>query len=424
MKRRKILFMFTLAIALGALLLLTVTSLARRGGYIRIDEPNIEPVEACTNSIEFGFALEDAQGDISLLWEREDAPSSIPITATVRISNTGEVVAATVFSAEIVKPALQVLVEGPPGTTYTATHYWIRNEVAIGDPDYITGTTLENGNIIITWSEPVTVGTQLAVRLETEYINTESGDKLFRTTPYPNYDFDRIEEFITKSCAVARIYVPLVLRNSSGSPSPSPEPSPTPPPTFGLPVDEGFEGDLVPPSGWTRVQTNPRDTWKIYSAVPFTGTYAADCEYDDLLAYQNEVLLSPEFQASSAQLQFFSFGNLYWCRDTFDNCDLSVWLVIGDWGGGDDILVHTADEDWVATWQWSLTSVDLTPYLPDGTPVRVALQYEGLDGAQIGLDAISIVEGSVPGEGITPPAGDPVGGRDSRSRTRPVEDEN
>ena len=160
----------------------------------------------------------------------------------------------------------------------------------------------------------------------------------------------------------------------------------------GLPINEGFEGGAVPPSGWTSIQTNPREPWKIQQVgTPYAGSYSADVEYDVQLAYQNEVLLSPAFQAGSAQLQFYSFGSLYWCRDTFDNCDLNVWLVVGAWGGGDDIFVRTVDSDWAGTWVWSQTNINLTSYLPGG-PVRVAFQYEGLDGAQIALDAISITQ--------------------------------
>ena len=160
---------------------------------------------------------------------------------------------------------------------------------------------------------------------------------------------------------------------------------------FGLPIHNGFEAGQVPPSGWTLVQTNPRETWKRGQiGSPYEGYYYADCEYDDGMGHQNEVLLSPLFQASSAQLQFHSFGNLFWCRDAFDNCDLNIWLVVGDWGGGNDIYVRKADNDWSATWDWSSTTINLDPFLPAGTPVRVGFQYEGQDGAQIGLDAIHI----------------------------------
>jgi len=175
----------------------------------------------------------------------------------------------------------------------------------------------------------------------------------------------------------AYIYLPLIAKEYG-------------PGMFGLPIDEGFEGGVVPPSGWTRVQTNSRQTWGIETQAPYAGSYRASCEYDSQLESQDEVLLSPEFQAWTGQLQFHSFGSLFWCRDIFDNCDLNVWLVIDEWGGGDDILVYTADDDWTATGRWASSTVNLTPYLPTDTPVRIGFQYEGLDGAQVGLDAISI----------------------------------
>jgi immune inhibitor A len=175
------------------------------------------------------------------------------------------------------------------------------------------------------------------------------------------------------------VYLPIVVKNyTSGGSS-------------GLPINEGFEGGVVPPAGWARIQTNPRDTWKILvTGTPYAGTYSADVEYDDQLAQQDEVLLSPQFTASTAQLQFASEGSIYWCRDTFDNCDLDIWLVVGAWGGGDDIYLYNADGDWPANWTWAVSTVSLTPYLPSGTPVRVGFRYYGLDGAQVGLDAISI----------------------------------
>ncbi len=165
--------------------------------------------------------------------------------------------------------------------------------------------------------------------------------------------------------------------------------------SFGLPIEEGFEEGVMPPSGWTQIinsTSRPTTTWVINDIKPYSGVYQASVFYDPDLKPQNEVLLSPEFQASSAQLKFYSFGSLSWCRDVFDNCDLQVWLVVGSWGGGDDIYVYTADDDWAGSWIWSLSRVNLTPYLPSGTPVRVAFRYVGQDGAQIALDAVSITK--------------------------------
>jgi hypothetical protein len=188
------------------------------------------------------------------------------------------------------------------------------------------------------------------------------------------------EEFAT---VLTYVYMPITVRGHQMGGAGN----------FGLPITEGFEGGVVPPSGWLRVRTNPRQTWKIMQVgTPYAGSFAADCQFDAQTAPQNEVLLSPEFQADQAELKFRSFGSLFWCREDSDNCDLRVWLVVGAWGGGDDIFVGIADDDWTGTWVWSPSTMDLTPHLPYGTPVRVGFQYLGQDGAQIALDAISITQ--------------------------------
>jgi len=155
---------------------------------------------------------------------------------------------------------------------------------------------------------------------------------------------------------------------------------------------QGFEAGVMPPHGWTRVQTNASETWKIMTTgSPHSGLHAADVSSDPGLEPQDEVLLTPELRMTSGILTFYSMGSLHWCRDTNDNCDLQLWLVVGDWdaGAGDDICLGKADNDWTASWAWSLSSLDLTPVLP-GKPFRIGFRYLGLDGAQVGLDDIQI----------------------------------
>lgn len=205
--------------------------------------------------------------------------------------------------------------------------------------------------------------------------------------------------------------LPLVLKNFGT-------------PVIGLPIDEGFESSEVPPAGWEHVQTNPRETWQVLTGtLPPEGAIAATVYPDKQLENQDEVLLSPEFQARRAWLQFYSFGSLYWCRDTSDNCDLNVWLVVDGWGGGDDVLVHTADDDWTNTFEWSFSSVNLTPHLLSGMPVQVGFQYEGAGGAQVGLDAISITSGGALHSGFDPLPNLPAGNRGSRSHTWTAEND-
>jgi hypothetical protein len=150
---------------------------------------------------------------------------------------------------------------------------------------------------------------------------------------------------------------------------------------------ENFESGLVPSPGWSNIQYNPRDTWVIASGNPFEGTHYAHVIADDMDEKQSEWLISPEITANSGVLRFWSFGSLYWCRDTMDNCHLNVWVLRNGWGGGDDTLLGRADDDWLITWRWAETTIDLESYL-DGTPVQVGFQYVGIDGAEVGLDLI------------------------------------
>jgi thermitase len=191
----------------------------------------------------------------------------------------------------------------------------------------------------------------------------------------------------TSTVVTAWVYLPFVAKNYG-------------PPSFGLPISEGFESGVMPPSGWDRITTNtsaPYTTWIAETAdpaaglYPYSGTYYAACFYDNINhLLQDEILLSPEFGASTAQLQFHSMGSVYYCRDTFDYCELNIWVVVGAWDGADDTKIYTADNDWTADYVWALSTVDLTPYLSLGTPVRVGFQYAGLNGDLIGLDAIQI----------------------------------
>ena len=164
-------------------------------------------------------------------------------------------------------------------------------------------------------------------------------------------------------------------------------------------VAESFESAVMPPAGWDLIPINPAYTWEIWPFVPpfppptypaaYDGSYSAACNTAGL--DQDEVLLSPSFKSATAHLQFYSFGDdSFW----YDH-SLNVWLVVGEWDGVDDLLVHTANDDWIVDpnfyYIWSLSALDLTPYLHEDTPVRIAFQYEaGNDGDLVGLDAVLI----------------------------------
>jgi hypothetical protein len=155
-------------------------------------------------------------------------------------------------------------------------------------------------------------------------------------------------------------------------------------------LNEGFEGGVVPPTGWSEKVTNTGYNWKIYAGgSPYNGSFAADIDYDSALNNQDEWLLSPEIDPIFGTLSFWSQGSIYWCKNTYNNCDLNVWLVVGEVGGGDDIFVGKGDDVWPGNWTWSQSVFNLNPLLP-GVPFRIGFEYTGKDGAQIILDAITL----------------------------------
>jgi len=176
---------------------------------------------------------------------------------------------------------------------------------------------------------------------------------------------------------------------------------PKPPTVFpDATVTEGFEGNVMPPAGWTLDTTNAAYPWKIATVgAPYGGTYFADVEYDPALSPQLEALYSPLLvRPVTLTVNFWSQGSVYWCRDDYDNCDLDLYLdEDAIFGNGNETLAFTADLDWVASWSWANSTVDLTA-LVSGEDRYLAFVYEGVDGAQVGLDDIVIdyEEGVVP----------------------------
>lgn len=151
-------------------------------------------------------------------------------------------------------------------------------------------------------------------------------------------------------------------------------------------IDESFEAGSLPPAGWSEMVNNHSYNWEISSSYPYSGNNAAIVEFDN---NQDEWLLSPVINLAEASLSFWSYGSVYWCRDTFDYCDLRVWIVVGAVGGGDDIYLGEADGSWPSDWTWSQGTFDLTPFLPGG-PFQIGFEYIGDDGADIMLDDITL----------------------------------
>ncbi|MDF1544987.1 MAG: GEVED domain-containing protein [bacterium] len=164
-------------------------------------------------------------------------------------------------------------------------------------------------------------------------------------------------------------------------------------------LSEGFEGGLVPPTGWTNTVNNPY-TWESDSYAPYEGTYYASCFYDESYSgTQDEWLISPSIDLTSGgsawTLSFFWQGSYYWSVDPNPNCDLEVYFSTD---GGATWIGPVWDENGIGVfdnWVWYNTTLPLTAYLGE-TDFKFAFRYAGYDGAQFSIDAITINDGALP----------------------------
>ncbi|HEC34120.1 MAG TPA: DUF11 domain-containing protein [Chloroflexi bacterium] len=158
-------------------------------------------------------------------------------------------------------------------------------------------------------------------------------------------------------------------------------------PLGGLPPNnEGFEGGVVPPVGWTEQIQNASANWELATSDPHGGSYYAHVLYD---YNQDEWLLSPYLTdlTGGETTSVWSYGSVYWGVTPYDNYDMNVWLVVDSVGGGDDVLLGTCDDDWPASWTWVQSVFTLPTTLPAGN-LRIGYQYVGDDGAEGAIDDI------------------------------------
>jgi len=159
-------------------------------------------------------------------------------------------------------------------------------------------------------------------------------------------------------------------------------------------LTEGFEGGTFPPTGWTLNQTNTNKTWVSYTGDVQEGTTAASCEYDDSLGAQDELLLSPVIDLTSASgpinLSFWFYMSYYWSVDPYDNYDLKVQATT-DGGATFTDLWSEADYGTFTNWTWYNAMVDLSAYAGTNN-LQIGFRYVGTDGAQAIIDNISIVD--------------------------------
>ncbi len=162
---------------------------------------------------------------------------------------------------------------------------------------------------------------------------------------------------------------------------------------------EGFEGGIVPPTGWTTVVNNSF-TWEIDNTSPFEGSYNASCFYDEnYTGTQDEWLITPSIDLTTDGtdwvLTFAWMGSYYWSIDPYNNYDLEVWISTD---GGTTFSTKIWDESMFGVfdnWVWYQINVPLTAYT-SYSDVKIGFRYYGYDGAQFSIDAISVNDAAVP----------------------------
>jgi PKD repeat protein len=169
-------------------------------------------------------------------------------------------------------------------------------------------------------------------------------------------------------------------------------------------LEEGFEGGVIPPTGWIHNQYNPVETWQIETWDPHSGTYYANCLYDSTYTdIQDEWLISPSMDLSTytnTELSFWWYGSYYWSVSPYDNYDLIVYVSTSGSSGPWTQIWDEHDHGTFDNWIWYNEILSLSAY--DGeSDVRLGFNYYGYDGAEFAIDDILVTgeEGNGDGDG-------------------------
>ena len=155
-------------------------------------------------------------------------------------------------------------------------------------------------------------------------------------------------------------------------------------------LEEGFEDGLMPPDGWTVIES-PSATrhWQLVDATTYpdwihTGEYAGWVNYE--AADQDEWLISPLINLAGLGdpiVEFWVYANNNW----IDGAELQFLVLDGE-GAFEDTLWVQSDEDWPYPSEYHQLQVDLSAYT--AAPVFLAWRYVGNDGDSIALDDILV----------------------------------
>jgi hypothetical protein len=147
-----------------------------------------------------------------------------------------------------------------------------------------------------------------------------------------------------------------------------------------------FEDGVFVPTGWTLISTAPT-TWTLDDYFPITGNNSTTCYYDESSAAQNEKLISPVVDLTSAATLSFTWVGSYDWSVLNDNCDLDVYVSTN---GGATWGASPIWSEPTTVWEnWSVftETVDLSVFSGQAN-CKLSFVYTGTDGADFSVDDI------------------------------------
>lgn len=164
-------------------------------------------------------------------------------------------------------------------------------------------------------------------------------------------------------------------------------------------LDEGFESGTVP-TGWTINSTNSGAyTWTI-GDVFYSGAYSAQVEYDPSLATQDEDMVTPVLDLSSAtnpELSFWISSSYFWGVDPNNNYDITISV---DDGTSVTAVWNEDSYGEFLDYEYFNVIVDLTAYAGQSN-IQLIFNYNGSDGAAVYIDEVKVRETPTAPECVT-----------------------
>lgn len=159
-------------------------------------------------------------------------------------------------------------------------------------------------------------------------------------------------------------------------------------------LTEGFEGcPPFPPTGWMKTTTYS-PTWDTSNTYVHSGVLGAYCSWQTG-NNQDERLITPVLNFTGIThptLKFWFDASMYWAVTPYDNYDFNV-LISTNGGTTWSAPIWSEESDTSAwdSWTWSEVTIGLDAYAGQSN-VKLAFQYTGNDGADLGLDDISVYD--------------------------------